>query len=173
MLGINELNVGSDFWRSRNPKFYWKFPDFKKHFQLIEDNLKYSVLNKLCLWAVSWCPPPLIAIKLKNTVLQQWKCFTIIVWPFKCPLCYRGVKGHVSFTDRKDNTRTSTSVSASAWEHELFILLADYNIKHIHYRRGKGVPRRAENEANYSGATAFPESALARAWHWTSDCCEV
>lgn len=54
MLGINELNVGrSDFsGGSRNPEFYWEVPDFKKCFQLIEDNLKYSVLNKSYIWAV-------------------------------------------------------------------------------------------------------------------------
>lgn len=68
------------------------------------------------------------------------------------------MKGHVSFTDRKDNTKTSTSVSASAWEHELFILLADYNIKHIHYRWGKGVLRRAENEANFIVGTQLSQN---------------
>lgn len=58
----------------------------------------------------------------------------------------------------KTTQGTSTSVSASAWEHELFILLADCNIKHIHFRWGKEVPRRAENEANFIVGTQLSQN---------------
>lgn len=33
---------------------------------------------------------------------------------------------------------------------------------------GKRAPGRAENDVNYSGDTALPEFALARAWQWTA-----
>lgn len=47
---------------------------------------------------------------------------------------------------------------ASAWECELYILLADCNIKHIHFRWGKRAPGRAENGVNATVGTQLSQN---------------
>lgn len=52
---------------------------------------------------------------------------------------------------------------AFAWEYEVFIHLLNSDTKHICFSGRKRVAGRAENDSEYSGDTALPESYQPRA----------
>lgn len=122
-------------------------------------------------------------------MIQQQKWFNIIVTNIRekvggargrenssVPLYYRGLRGAYFIHWWESSlmmklTRTSESrclrkgVIRSRW---LYYTAYPFYVR-------KGVPGRAENDVNspVGDSTVLPESALARAWQWTSRCCEV
>ena len=55
------------------------------------------------------------------------------------------------------NIRTRPSVRASAWQYELFILLADRDAKRTHSRWEKGFPAELKSDADFAVGTQFSQ----------------